>query len=241
MIRKSLPIVLLLLLGLAVTACGSSSNSSSSAPQTSSAAGSATTSAAATSSTTPAASAAQPSVAKQVQATPGSGKGVTIGYLSNDESVPIVHVISEGIESQAKRAGVDLVFCNGAGSDSTALACARTFKSENVQGIINFQHDLGRRPEHLRGGSKGSPCSRSTFHSRRAKRRSWASTTAVRWRDRRREARPVLQVAFQLQVRRLDLTGRAGDRPAEHRTHGWLPDRLRQVLRRGAQRQDDRL
>ena len=33
----------------------------------------------------------------------GSGKGIKIGYLSNDEAVPIVHVISHGIEAQAKR------------------------------------------------------------------------------------------------------------------------------------------
>ena len=62
------------------------------------------------------------------QAVPGSGKGITIGYLSNKESVPIVHTISLGIEQQAKRAGVHLVFCNGNGDDATALNCAKTFK-----------------------------------------------------------------------------------------------------------------
>jgi ribose transport system substrate-binding protein len=91
------------------------------------------------------------------QAVPGSGKGIKIGYLSNDESVPIVHVISLGIEAQAKRAGVDLVFCNGAGSDATALQCAKTFKTEHVQGIINFQHDTAAAPSICAAGPKGVP------------------------------------------------------------------------------------
>jgi ribose transport system substrate-binding protein len=91
------------------------------------------------------------------QAVPGSGKGIKIGYLSNDESVPIVHVISEGIEAQAKRAGVTLVFCNGAGSDATALQCAKTFKAEGVQGIINFQHDTAAAPSICAAGPKGVP------------------------------------------------------------------------------------
>ena len=90
-------------------------------------------------------------------AAPGSGKGIKIGYLSNDESVPIVHVISQGIEAQAKRAGVDLVFCNGAGSDATALQCAKTFKAEGVQGIINFQHDTAAAPSICAAGPQKVP------------------------------------------------------------------------------------
>jgi ribose transport system substrate-binding protein len=99
----------------------------------------------------------QPQVAKSAPAVPGSGKGIKIGYLSNDESVPIVHVISEGIEAQAKRAGVDLVFCNGAGSDSVALQCAKTFKAQHVQGIINFQHDSAAAPSICKAGPQGVP------------------------------------------------------------------------------------
>jgi ribose transport system substrate-binding protein len=70
---------------------------------------------------------AQPNVAKQVQAAPGSGKGVKLGYISNKEAVPIVHVISVGIEQQAKRAGVQLVFCDAAGDTAKALDCAKSF------------------------------------------------------------------------------------------------------------------
>jgi hypothetical protein len=62
----------------------------------------------------------QPNVAAAAEAEPGSGEGITIGYLSNLESVPIVHVISEGIRAQAEIAGVNLLFCDGAGDNATA-------------------------------------------------------------------------------------------------------------------------
>jgi ribose transport system substrate-binding protein len=85
--------------------------------------------------------AAQPSVAVQKQAVPGSGKGLVIGYLSNKESVPIVHTISDSIRQQITRSGATLVFCDGAGDNAKALDCAKTFKTKKVDGILNFQHD----------------------------------------------------------------------------------------------------
>jgi ribose transport system substrate-binding protein len=154
MIKKSLPVVVSLVVVLAVAACGSSSSSSSSST---SAASSAAPLQTATSSAAAAVTSAQPNVAQQVQATPGSGKGVTIGYLSNKESVPIVHTISQGIEQQATRAGVHLVFCNGSGDDATALNCAKTFKSEKVQGILNFQHDSAAAPSICKAGPANVP------------------------------------------------------------------------------------
>jgi len=89
---------------------------------------------------------AQPNVAQQQQAAIGSGKGVKIGYISNKEAVPIVHVISVGIQQQAKRAGVQLVFCDAAGDTAKALDCAKNFKTQGVQGILNFQHDATASP-----------------------------------------------------------------------------------------------
>lgn len=87
-------------------------------------------------------------------ATPGSGKGVKIGYISNKEDVPIVHVISLGIEAQAARAGAKLYVCDSAGSDAKALSCAQSFASEGVQGIINFQHDATAAPAICHAGPK---------------------------------------------------------------------------------------
>lgn len=99
----------------------------------------------------------QPSVAEAAEAEIGSGEGVTIGYLSNLESVPIVHVISEGIRAQAERAGVNLLFCDGAGDNATALACMRMFNEQGAQGILNFQHDTEAAPSICAAGPQGVP------------------------------------------------------------------------------------
>lgn len=99
----------------------------------------------------------QPSVAEAAEAEPGSGEGIKIGYLSNLEAVPIVHVISEGIREQAERAGVELVFCDGNGDNATALNCAKTFKTQNVQGILNFQHDTAAAPSVCAAGPQDVP------------------------------------------------------------------------------------
>jgi ribose transport system substrate-binding protein len=85
-------------------------------------------------------------------ATPGSGKALKIGYISNKEDVPIVHVISVGIEAQAARSGAKLYFCDSAGSDAKALSCAQSFATEGVQGIINFQHDSAAAPSICKAG-----------------------------------------------------------------------------------------
>jgi ribose transport system substrate-binding protein len=99
----------------------------------------------------------QPSVAVAAEAEPGSGEGLTIGYLSNLEAVPIVHVISEGIREQADRAGVNLIFCDGAGDNATALNCMKLFKDQGAQGILNFQHDTQAAPSICAAGPQGVP------------------------------------------------------------------------------------
>ena len=87
-------------------------------------------------------------------AAPASGKGLKIGYISNKEDVPIVHVISQGIQAQATRSGAKLYFCDSAGSDAKALACAQSFATQGVQGIINFQHDATAAPSICAAGPK---------------------------------------------------------------------------------------
>ncbi len=73
-----------------------------------------------------------------VNAAPGSGKGLKLGYISLGESVPFVRLVSNGIKAQAKRAGAQLVFCDSALDAAKALDCARTFKTQGVQGYLNF-------------------------------------------------------------------------------------------------------
>jgi ribose transport system substrate-binding protein len=71
-------------------------------------------------------------------AVPGSGKGLKLGYISLGESVPFARLVSNGIRAQAKRAGAKLVFCDSALDAAKALDCAKTFKTQGVQGYLNF-------------------------------------------------------------------------------------------------------
>jgi ribose transport system substrate-binding protein len=73
-----------------------------------------------------------------VPAKPGSGKGLKLGYISLGESVPFVRLVSNGIKQQAKIAGAQLVFCDSALDAAKALDCAKTFKTQGVQGYLNF-------------------------------------------------------------------------------------------------------
>ena len=75
---------------------------------------------------------------KFVGATPGSGKGLKLGYISLGESVPFVRLVSDGIRAQAKIAGAQLVFCDSALDAAKALDCAKSFKTQGVQGYLNF-------------------------------------------------------------------------------------------------------
>lgn len=75
------------------------------------------------------------------QAAPGSGKGLKIGLITLDDSVPFSKLVSDSIKKQAKAAGAQLVYCDSKGDGATALACARNFKVQGVQGYLNFQSD----------------------------------------------------------------------------------------------------
>lgn len=72
---------------------------------------------------------------------PGSGKGLKIGLIALDESVPFSKLVSDSVRKEAAAAGATLVFCDSKGDGATALQCARTFKTEGVQGYLNFQSD----------------------------------------------------------------------------------------------------
>jgi ribose transport system substrate-binding protein len=71
-------------------------------------------------------------------AKPGSGTGLKLGYISLGESVPFVRLVSNGIKEQAKLAGAQLVFCDSALDAAKALDCAKNFKTQGVQGYLNF-------------------------------------------------------------------------------------------------------
>lgn len=75
------------------------------------------------------------------KAVPGSGKGLKIGLITLDDSVPFSKLVSDSVKAQAKAAGATLVYCDSKGDGATALACARNFKVQGVMGYLNFQSD----------------------------------------------------------------------------------------------------
>lgn len=89
------------------------------------------------------------------QAKPGSGKGLTLGYITLDDSVPFSKLVTNSVEQQAKRAGAKLVYCDSKGDGATALACARNFKVQGVQGYLNFQSDAKSADAICNAGPKG--------------------------------------------------------------------------------------
>jgi ribose transport system substrate-binding protein len=72
-------------------------------------------------------------------ATPGSGTGLKIGYISLGESIPFVSVVSKSLADQAAIAGADFVPCDSEVAADKALACAQNLKTQQVDGLLNFQ------------------------------------------------------------------------------------------------------
>ena len=63
----------------------------------------------------------------------GSGKGLTLGYISLGDSVPFVKLVSDSIKREAKRSGAKLEFCDSQIDGAKALACTQLFKLKKVQ------------------------------------------------------------------------------------------------------------
>ena len=79
-------------------------------------------------------------------ATPGSGEGKTIGYMSLGEYIPFVNLVTRGIQEQAEVAGANLVFCDTNTDPAETLACAQQMTTQGAQGVINFQVDQAAVP-----------------------------------------------------------------------------------------------
>lgn len=71
----------------------------------------------------------------------GPGAGLKIGYISLGDSIPFVKLVSDSIKQEVEASGAEFVFCDSQLDAAKALACAQTFKTQNVDGIINFQLD----------------------------------------------------------------------------------------------------
>jgi ribose transport system substrate-binding protein len=71
----------------------------------------------------------------------GPGAGMKIGYISLGDSVPFVKLVSDNIKQEVEASGAEFFFCDSQLDAAKALACAQTFKTQGVDGIINFQVD----------------------------------------------------------------------------------------------------
>ncbi len=80
-----------------------------------------------------------PESVKFREAEPGSGEGMKLGYIALDDSIPFGKLVSDSIREQAKNAGAELVVCDSKLDAAKALTCAQNFKTQGVQGYLNFQ------------------------------------------------------------------------------------------------------
>lgn len=73
------------------------------------------------------------------EAEPGSGEGLTIGLIALDDSIPFSKLVSDSVRAQVEASGATFQFCDSKLDAATALECARTFATQNVDGYLNFQ------------------------------------------------------------------------------------------------------
>ena len=62
-----------------------------------------------------------------------------VGYISLGESIPFVNLVSDSINEEAERAGVEIAFCDSEIDAAKALACAQNLNVQDVQAVLNFQ------------------------------------------------------------------------------------------------------
>lgn len=102
------------------------------------------------SSASPAASEAPTATAAAATAAPASSapaEAFKVGYISLGDSIPFVKLVSDSIQAEADKAGVEIVFCDSELDQAKALACAQQLKVQAVQAVLNFQLYADSGPE----------------------------------------------------------------------------------------------
>jgi ribose transport system substrate-binding protein len=140
--RSGLAALIVAVLCLGVTACGSGSEDEKEQAASDQPAATATAEESEPTGTVP----DDPEAAEFEEAEAGSGDGLKIGYISLGDQVPFVKLVSDDIKKQAEAAGANLVFCDSQLDSAKALDCAKNFKTQNVDAIINFQVDEKSSP-----------------------------------------------------------------------------------------------
>ncbi len=75
-----------------------------------------------------------------------AGAQIKIGYINLSDQIPFVVLVRKSIQRAAKANGVDLVVCDSNLDAQKAIQCAAQFKTQRVQGILNFQLDASAAP-----------------------------------------------------------------------------------------------
>lgn len=81
------------------------------------------------------------------QAEPGSGDGITIGYINAGDSSPYWANVSSSMAGQAELAGATLINCDTNFDPAKSLECARNFATAGVDVIISSNIDSKVAPE----------------------------------------------------------------------------------------------
>lgn len=71
----------------------------------------------------------------------GSGDGLKLGFIALGDQVPFSKLVTDGMREAAQKTGAELVVCDSRLDGQVALDCARNFKTQNVDGYLNFQVD----------------------------------------------------------------------------------------------------
>ncbi len=88
----------------------------------------------------PAASSGAPAhTAPPTDAPSASAEKLRIGYISGGDSDPFVLLVTEGLRTEATKAGVELSECDSAFEAEKALACARTLSAQELDSMVNWQ------------------------------------------------------------------------------------------------------
>lgn len=96
----------------------------------------------------PATSEAPPSEAPASEA-PASqaAEPMKVGYISLGDAIPFVKLVSNSIQEEADKAGVEIAFCDSEIDAAKALACAQNLAVQEVQAVLNFQLFEDSSPE----------------------------------------------------------------------------------------------
>ena len=86
------------------------------------------------------------------QAEPGSGEGLTIGFIQLNLAAGFVQDVQAGVEEQIEIAGAELVTCDSEADAAKAVDCARQFDVQGVDAQITFQADTNAAPRVCEAG-----------------------------------------------------------------------------------------